>query len=659
MDYNRLYADSVAASIPWDDRNLGLTKEQLDKLPPKDFEDRQNIPIFYRVELRENNPQLLKAGKCQYPRSGAERFQLIYGGFIQDGKRVLERKKGSDINLGNEVGVSSPEYAAETAIAINPVNDSLVIAGANGNGGQWHYYSNDGGATWTPSGGANPIADSCCDPTMAWSPDGTLAYGVTLGAAGGVWFYRSTDNGMNWTRTATISSSGADDKEYIHVDHYNCGTNPNCGNIYVSWHQGNVMRLARSVDNGQNFSIFVHNDSGNAIGSDVTSDASGHVYHFWPETSGTIYYAKSTDGGANFGSKISVANTNAQFEYPIPAMDSRNVFVYVSATTDLTGGTYHDRIYACWSDHDNASTGSATNNHSKIVVARSADSGQSWQFSSPHETNDIQTVDRFNPWMEVDGNGYLHVVYYDTRNDAQRRNPDMYHSISKDGGQTFETPTRITSVSSNYFDDGFQWGDYNGMAIVGNEVRPIWTDNRPGGSTLAYTREINVISDDTGDFSLEGGNNTTQNICRGGSLDPVQITVGAIDGFNDPVTFAFDPSPLPTGFSGAIENQPLTPPGTVTVTMNTTEAAALGATAIRVVGTSGSLTHDITLNLTVLAGFTEFRHLWRDANNFDSRFDLDGNGVIDVLDFVDATNCNQVPSFDKEEDPLSDAADLP
>ena len=643
VDYQQLYMQSKAAKIPWDDRNLKLTAQDLALLPAADFEDSQRIPLFYRVIMRQRVPELRREGKGQYPRSAPERFKLEFGGLMVNGKWVDgESKRGSDVELGDEVNVSGAVEGAETAIAINPVNPNLAVAGANGPGGQYHYFSTDGGLTWTAAQGANPIASSCCDPTMAWSPDGSLAYGVTLGGAGGVWFYRSSDNGASWTRTATISSDGGDDKEYMHVDHYNCDNNPNCGNIYITWHRGNDIRVSRSTDNGDSFTTFVQPDGEAAIGSDITSDANGDVYHFWPNTSlGRIFYAKSTNAGASFGSRQLVVDTNAHFDYPIPAMDARRAFLYVTATTDLTGGTYHNRMYVAFNDLENTSTDENTpsNNHSKIRVGRSIDGGSSWQFSTPHSTSDINTVDRFHPWMEVDGNGYLHVVYYDTRNDSSRRNPDMYHSISKDGGETWETPVRLTSVSSQYFNDGFQWGDYNGLAIVGNEVRPIWTDNRPGGSGIrAYSRDMMVNAQQGGDFTIGAQGSTTQSACIGQTTTAIPIQVTASGGFTSPVTFAFNPA-LPQNFTSIIENNPVTPDGQVSVSIVVSQNATPGAYAFRLEASGGQLVRDLTINLTVVAGIESVRGLWRNAGAYDPDFDPDSNGVINVLDLVAFANC--------------------
>lgn len=642
VDYNKLFQDSTAATIPWDDRNLQLTADKLAKLPPDDFQDRQNIPLFYRVIMRERFPGLRKIGLAQYPRAGAERFEQEYGGILRDGKfeEKESHKRGGTIELGQEANISDPFQAAETAIAIHPIDPSIVIAGANSRGGQAHYYSTDGGVTWNPSPGADPLPNTCCDPTLAWSPDGVFAYAATLGDGSGVWFYRSSDNGVNWTRTLQVSTTGADDKEYMHVDTYNCGTNPHCGNIYISWHRNNVMLLARSTDNGDSFTTYTHADSSSAIGSDVTSDANGNVHHFWPETNGRILISTSTDGGVSFSPKRVIANTNGRFIYPVPAMDIREVFIHVSTAVDLTGGKHHNRMYVCYNDIDNAtSSNNPVENHSKIIVGYSDDGGVTWTYTNPHETDDIQTVDRFHPWIEIDGFGNVHTIFYDTRNDANRRNPDIYHSFSSDGGATWSDPVRVTSVSSQYL-TGFQYGDYNGMAIMSDQVRGIWTDNRPGSGTRAFSREMQVLGQQSEDFSLSASGDTQPYICSNRSISPITISVTGVNAFNAPVDFQFEPNPLPTGFTGTITGSPVSPPGEIIVELSANSSAPAGPTPIRVVGTSGSFVHDITVTVNVLPALNDGLPLWFRSEAYDPIADPDRNNRVDILDLL-IMNCEK------------------
>ena len=157
-------------------------------------------------------------------------------------------------------------------------------------------------------------------------------------------------------------------------------------------------------------------------------------------------------------------------------MDTREAFIYVAADTDLTGGTYGGTIYAAWTD-STASTGSnATNNHARIRVGYSRNGGSSWTVVTPHETADAANVDRFHPWLGVGPDGKVHVAFYDTRRAANRTSVDLFYSTSVDGGQSFSAPIRLTAQQSPKINDSFEFGDYNGLDVVMNDVIAIFTD---------------------------------------------------------------------------------------------------------------------------------------------------------------------------------------
>lgn len=242
---------------PWDDRNYALTAEDLELLAPNEHELDVAIPAFFRVGMRRAWPSLLREGVMQYPLSAPEIFRLNFGGFEIDGRRYrgVERRGDRfvvptepryevpakvDEALDGEVRITTPVGAAESSIEINPVFPDVVIAGVNGSG-QDMYYSSDGGETWT-KGPDLPLGGTCCDPTIEYSVDGTLAYTSTLGNCGfsgcGIGFYRSGDNGVTWTDLQNepgndprreLTNSGSD-KQFLHVDRST--TSPFADRIY-------------------------------------------------------------------------------------------------------------------------------------------------------------------------------------------------------------------------------------------------------------------------------------------------------------------------------------------------------------------------------------------------------------------------------------------
>ncbi|MEP7013151.1 MAG: sialidase family protein, partial [Acidobacteriota bacterium] len=510
---------------PWDDRNYALTRKDLALLAPNEIAQRDPIPAFFRVEMRRANPGLRRTGEGQYPRSALEVFYLLHTGYQIDGKFynratirngafvVLPNRPGGVEEddplraLAGDVRVTSPTGGAESTIKINPLDANKVIAGSNGPGsGQFMHFSTNGGTSWTQAP-ALPLGGTCCDPTIDYSADGTKAYTGTLGGCGAsacdVWIYRSADGGATWTDLQNVTpgdprrelTSGAiSDKEFIHVDKF--ATSPRKDNIYVTWHDNNILKFSRSTDFGNTFSAPVSMSSGTAqdgIGSDITSDKSGNVYYFWPTVTGkTTLVRKSTDGGATFAAAVTVATNMDGYDFNIPAMETRRAFQYVSADTDVTNGAFANRIYVAWTDTTAAESTTAANNHGRIRVAFSSDGGATWSVRTPHETADASTVDRFHQWLGVGSDGTVHVMFYDTRQNAARTSVDIYYSKSTDGGNTWSAPVRATSSTSPHIEDSFQWGDYNGLDVLGSQVLGIFTDNR--NESLGSADSIDVYA---------------------------------------------------------------------------------------------------------------------------------------------------------------------
>ncbi|MEO8670708.1 MAG: sialidase family protein [Tahibacter sp.] len=497
---------------PWDDRNYKLTAEDLALLSPYETDAADPIPAFYRVELRRRNPGLRSTGHAQYPRSALQRFLNSYFGYLYNGKVYegvrrakdghfeLELDEGKPLSqftpafLNHEQRINNPAHdSAESAIAVHPSNTNLVIAGSNGPyGGQSMWYSSDGGNVWTHAnnlGGGNV----CCDPTVAWSYDGTVAYTASLG--NGVYFYRSADNGHTWPAALVIpTTDGNVDKEYVHVDTF--VTSPQKDNVYLCWHLNNVQKFSRSTDKGVSFSSpLTFSSDATGIGCDITSDKAGNVYYVYP-ADGTqqILVKKSTNGGTSFGTPLVAASTLGSYDFPIPSMPVRHAFIYSSADTDLTSGPYANSVYIAFTDSTAATNNNVpTANHGRIQVAYSRNGGTTWQASTPHPTADATTVDRFHPWIKVDQNGRVHVIYYDTRNSTARAGVDLYYSYSADGAQTWSTPARLTTATMLPANDGFEWGDYNGLDMALDNAIAIYTDNRDEGDGQGTTVDVYAI----------------------------------------------------------------------------------------------------------------------------------------------------------------------
>lgn len=580
---------------PWDDRNYQLRASDLKLLAKNEADLQVQIPAFFRVELRRELPNLLREGPAQYPRSASQLFQIRYGGLMQNGRiqyeglgigyhqpEMVEGNQRSLTAVNAEITLNDVLGANEATIEINPANPSQVIAGANNSGGQEMYYSSDGGASWFISG---VLPSTCCDPSLEWSVDGSVAYAAALSSAIGVSFFRSTDAGQTWEDPIDLTANGSD-KEFIHVDHF--PTSPYRDNLYITYHDGNIMQFARSTDLGMSFGpIQAFSSAPVGIGSDITTDSSGHIYYVYGATSfQQIILLKSTDGGVTFLSPQTIASTNGAFDWPIPAMESRNAWIYAAADTDLSGGSYHDSVYVVWTDVTAAESGIPAENHTQIHVAYSRDGGQTWQRSIPHSTTDVNDVDRFNPWVKVDERGIVHVVFYDTRHSQNRTGVDFYHSYSVNGGQSWSDPERISQQTSDNLNDGQEWGDYNGVAVFQNKLLPIWTDNRNQPQSGNEKNVLVADSDnptDQSNFVLSLEPNSAY-ICRSDSLDSL-LTVTGIEGFADPVSLSTPD--LPAGVTSTITTNPLAPTATTQISWSTDASVNQGSEIWVLEGTDG------------------------------------------------------------------------
>ena len=492
---------------PWDDRNYQLTKKDLHVLP---FADQQlaNVPVFFKVQYRKEHPE---TGK-HYPRSLFQNFLGNYGGLLVDGiwyKEGLGNGTFPEDTYGkttiaqqlkvasNEVALENGVLGDESAIECNPVNKNNCVAGTNTQNGQTMYYSSNAGATWTKSQ-TNP-GSSCCDPTVDWSSDGTRVYQGDLKRSGssiGVRWSVSTDQGHTWGPMQDITTTGSD-KEFIHVDRSPSSAHQD--NIYMTWHDGNVLQFARSTDLGGSFSTplsFTSEPRG--IGSDITTDSSGNVYYFYPSTTSSsgIRMLKSTNGGASFAASTRVAVLNGSFDIKIPAMETRKAFIYTSADVDRS----NDTIYVAWTDEEDDSAGNntATSNHIWINVSKSTNGGASWTSCAiPHDTSDSiaagNAQDRFHPWIKVGDNGAVHIGYYDTRHSSNRTGVDFYYSTSTDACASW-SESRFTSQTSSNLTDGQEWGDYNGLSVVLDQIAMSWTDNRSGKATYVGIATVGDVT---------------------------------------------------------------------------------------------------------------------------------------------------------------------
>ena len=127
-------------------------------------------------------------------------------------------------------------------------------------------------------------------------------------------------------------------------------------------------------------------------------------------------------------------------------------------------------IFVVYTDLKNSSSDELT-----IYMAKSNDNALTW--SDPWVIAPDITGDQFIPWVEIDDQGGIHVIYYDTRNGNEpdtspNATLDVYYSYSDDLGQTWQE-TRVTPTS--FTTPELIWGDYFltdylSMSVANNQV---------------------------------------------------------------------------------------------------------------------------------------------------------------------------------------------
>jgi hypothetical protein len=624
---------------PWDDRNYQLTKADLALLPKND-NSVPGVPAFFLVEYRKQNPTM--AGQIFYPRSLRQQFMIFKGGLFVDGRYEATKNDGEEGQFfrGNPVITDQPisalANANEFTIEQNPFNPLRIIAGGNGSG-QVQFFSADGGVTWSSATG---VTSTCCDASLEWSVDGSVAYAATLGTpAVGSGFratvFRSTDQGQTWAGRVDISTASSD-KEFIHVDRF--PTSPFRDNVYLSWHQSNIQFFSRSTDKGLTWATptsFPGAPTG--IGSDLTTDKLGRLYYFYPALLATdatcnansIRMLRSDDGGLTFVNPAStkVVGLCGRFEAAVPSMETRRTFIYTSVDTDMTTGPNAGRMYVAYTDAVPPTVypyaaGTAANNHVAVKVVFSDDQGTTWSAPSfPHPSGDFATVDRFHPWLDVDANGVVHIGYYDTVNSGAARNKvDFYYNFSTDGGVTWATQKRVSSVTSENITNGQEWGDYNGLSVnlQQDRILSVWTDNRITAGTPAQRAYVGSVENltDGPSYGVTAAN-ATQDICAATlpvNAAPVVLSYSAQNGFSAPIAVT-TVGPLPTGLSVNLSAPSLTPPGNISASATFNTGIAPGTASVTVNSTSGTLVRNSNLTYNVVTKAARPPSLSAPANN--------------------------------------------
>ncbi len=388
----------------------------------------------------------------------------------------------------------TPGTQGEVSIAVDRSAPNRIVAAAMNvdDGRLLTLASDDGGESWRraplplPSG-----AQLHADPMVAFDTRGRAYLAVIPVAPGnepmGIEILRSDDGGRTWSPPVRISKAiRRDDKVALAVDEE--PRSPFRDRIHVAWKwpSGGVFH-ARSHDGGVTFTRPRLVDVTRASGLDLAVAADGQV--FLAASDGetrTMKVWRSSNGGESFAPPVAVSPVRAQWYTSQPSHCRRQSLVHASIAADRSDGARRGWLYLTWADYAAGTTAAscgdtcsgATACVTQVFVARSWDGGRTW--TRPEVLPDQATrSDRFFPWIRVDASsGDVFLTYKDTRRDDRRIGTDVYLSRSIDGASSWEAPVRLSSETSDASLSGFQYGDYQGLAVAAGRVYAAWSDHR-------------------------------------------------------------------------------------------------------------------------------------------------------------------------------------
>lgn len=405
---------------------------------------------------------------------------------------------------------ASGQIQNEEMIAINPWDTNQVVAVWRdfriGHREVGHGYSTDGGATWTDQ---LFFADALY-PELVWESDPGLgvdkqgnfiAHTLAIDPFADnsdICVYRSTDGGQTWSDPARVVGAdfGFEDKQWMAIDRSN---SVNADNIYFAWTRfpdfaNTRIMFSKSEDTAQTWASVQLSDGVNSVQwPTVTVDHTGKVYVAWVRYSPPSIRMRTSQDGELFTPEQSVVSTQT-------GSTSLNgniwVFSFAAMEADISDSSpYQGNVYIAYMD--------GMPGNEDIYFIKSTNGGGGW--SPPLRINDDSAGngrDQFHPWISVNEDGIITVVFLDRRNDPANLSYDLYMSQSFDGGDSW-TPNLRISNSSSYpwaalaagqlntsFDPRKQpmatspmaglIGEYVGVSSVDRYVNMIWTDTRLG-----------------------------------------------------------------------------------------------------------------------------------------------------------------------------------
>ncbi len=257
------------------------------------------------------------------------------------------------------------------------------------------------------------------------------------------------------------------------------------GNVYVAWVEiysrpGGIY-FARSTDQGKIWSAKTKVDDNTGWHEqnwpNIAVDGGGNLYLVWGDTRDgkySIYFAKSTDGGATWSADIKISDQTSDADACPPSL-----------AVDVSGN-----LFVVWNDNRNSGNWD-------VYFSKSMDGGANW--SPSVRINDVAGTNRHGSQrVIVDNSGYLYAVWDDGRDepyDPYNDHPhNIYSSTSVDGGVTWSGNVRVNDQIGSVGPSGPP-----GLTVdTSGNLYAIWVDTRDAAPYTGYSRVYFSKSTDGG-----------------------------------------------------------------------------------------------------------------------------------------------------------------
>lgn len=380
-----------------------------------------------------------------------------------------------DVQVSQDPGTGNQN---ETTMGI--LGDSLICAGYNDSRlGAYHVgfaASYDGGVTWQETLMFEPRYPSDADPCIVVNDSGHICYVwlsyTPTGGYGDIFITKSRDWGRTWGPSINVTAGTAaslDDKPWAAVDG---------NNVFVTWRDFGLydaLRFKRSTDWGETWGE-ARNIGENGNASMPFRGTDSIVYVGWGAQD--LRLNKSYDMGVTWeGDEIIIPVV----WFPPGTSYRLNNIPSFATSNDRTV------LYVVFAD-SRVCTGQLD-----VFFSRSTDEGETW--STPVMVNDAAVGDtslQFYPWLAVDPQDRLHVVWHDTR-EGHREMIAQYYAYSTDSGSTWSANQRVSETAA--FADIFI-GDYTACVADSNFVHAVWCDCRNGAYNpdIFHSKRINDVA---------------------------------------------------------------------------------------------------------------------------------------------------------------------